>query len=617
MSRIFGVVCRNAGDEPAALLDRCVDAVPPSKGDGQETWSVVAGGNVALGLLSGVHSYANGTYRAESDGSLVVWCGYLPRVETTFEENGLPASANTGENILALYRRGGAGFLSLLPGMFSLAVCDRHAGRLLVAGDRNGFFPVYYSDSPTTFLFSSSIKAVRSVLPEVKVNRAAVAQHLLFDAQYGGETYYEEVTNLTYGGYLEADLAGGTVVQGRYFAYEDLFDLSDYAARRTIDAPAALGGLLAESVRRIMAENAEDTVGLLCGGGIDCTLVGATLKEAGYNLPIFCGWISDVGVSETDQAREVTDRLGVELVAAHMPREQYYPYLLKNFIDIDQPIVHPNLAGSYTTAATVRARGRPNQILGVSSDMLFGGTGNVRSLYRYSIFRKVAGLLPARIRSLIDVSTKDAEQLDLELRMRNPLGTVAELGVGNFARASTKKRIAEALSGIADPYERAVKVLILENICDYQQHLLNRRYELTAGEGISYYFPFLDLDVVRFAVNLPVAHCVGWRESKLVVRKALNAALGERFAKRPKWGGDVPLDKWVVPLRFLLRDGFVVDQLDFDHDALIGVAERHPKLMWNLIDIELWGRICIGQQPPEDILELIRGQGIDCAAYDD
>jgi asparagine synthase (glutamine-hydrolysing) len=576
----------------------------------------VAGGNAALGLLSGVHSYTSGTYRAESDGSLVVWCGYFPRFERIFEENGLPANADAGENILALYRREGAGFLSLLPGMFSLVVCDRQAEKLIVAGDRNGFFPVYYSDSPETFLFSSSIKAVRSLLPELRVNRAAVAQHLLFDAQYGSDTYYEDVKSLTYGGYLEVDLMGGVVMRGRYFAYEDLFDPTEYGAHRMIDPPTARGRLLVESVRRIMGESSGDTFGLLCGGGIDCTLVGATLKEAGFNLPIFCGWISDVGVRETEQAREVTDRLGIELVDAHLPREQYYPNLLKNFVDIDQPIVHPNLASSYVTAETVRAHGRPNQVLGVSSDMLFGGTGNVRSLYRYTKLRKVAGILPGRIRTLIDVSTKDAEKLDLELRMRNPLGAVAELGAGNFPRASTQKRIAQALSGIADPHERAVKILMLENLCDYQQHLLNRRYELTAGEGISYYFPFLDLDVVRFAINLPVSHCVGWHESKLVVRKALSAALGERFAKRPKWGGDVPLDKWVAPLKFLLHDGFVVDWLEFDHNALMGVAEKHPKLLWNLIDIELWGRICIRHQPPEEILDLIRARGIDCAAYD-
>jgi asparagine synthase (glutamine-hydrolysing) len=617
MSRIFGVFDRGSPQEAPVLAGRLAASVPPVRGGGRTATENVSLGPVSLGLAAGAHSYASGLYRAPGGDGLAVWCGYLPRLGETFTAAGLPADGQTGDNLLALYRERGPLMADILPGRAAVALYDARAGRLFAACDRGGFFPLFLARPGGRLVFASSVAMLReAVLPEAPVNRAAVAQHLFFDAQCGATTWYEGIENLPYGTWIEVDTASGEMRRGRYFSYENLFDIAAYREARSIDSPEVLRKTFDESIGRIMDGRDPGTFGLLCGGGIDCSFAGAVLHAAGYRVPMFCAWISDVPVHEADQAREVGDSLGAEVIDAFMPRRRYYPLLLRNIVDLAQPAAHPNLARVYILAETVRAHGRPDQILGVASDLLFGGTGNVRSLYRYQRLRRVASVLPARARTLLGVATADPAALDLVLRMRNPLPNAAALGMGEFSRAATQQRIREALSGIADPRERAVKILMVENLCDYQEHLLQRRYEFTAREGISYYFPFLDTEVVRFAINLPVRHCIDWGQSKLVVRRALGRALGGHFARRKKWGGDIPIELWVAPLAFLLRRGFVSDHLGFDAQTLLPVIKGHHKLLWNLLDIELWGRLCVQRQHPEEILELVRGQGIECDPWD-
>ncbi|NIM19913.1 MAG: hypothetical protein GTO51_06665 [Candidatus Latescibacteria bacterium] len=615
MSRIVGAICWNEGEKAEDLVRRAMEAVPVSK-NLESVTKTISSGPVALGLMHGSHSYTAALSEVSRGRYIVSCCGFIYGSTQIFRDHDLPPDAPLEENLASLYGVIGIDFLRLIPGMFSLSIYDRELKQLLVACDRSGFFPVYYGRGSGNLVFCSSIKAVRAATGINRMNKAAFAQHLFFDAQYGENTYYEDVSSLIYGGYLLVDMDKRAIKKGRYFRYEELFESDEYRRNRRIEAPRELKSHLKSCLGHIIEGQDQNSLGLLCGGGIDCSFVGSTLKEMGVTVPTFCLYTSDVEVQEADQAKELSDRLGTEFIASYMPRKKYYPYLLRNILTLDQPVVHPNLAGLQLGAKTILAKNKPNQILGVGSDLLFGGTGNVRSLYRYLKLRKFAAILPKGLRRLMGVSVREMEALNLELRMRNELSTVAAMGAGNFEKASAEKRIESALEGIGDSAERHVKILMLENLCDYQQHLLNRRFELMAGEGVSYYFPFLDIEMLRFAINLPVKHCVNWSEAKLVVRNAVVSTLGKDLADRPKFGGDVPIDKWIVPLKFLLIEGFVAEQLGFDPDVLMPIAENHPKLLWNLLDVELWGRLCVRDENPDDLLDQFREKGIECTDFE-
>jgi asparagine synthase (glutamine-hydrolysing) len=647
MGRILGAVSWSEGTGADAILERMLGALAGAAAPELDC-TKLRSGNAALSLLRDGQSFTGGISRlggtnrsgggdswrnggaSRSGGNgqsheggspdtaagIIVYYGFMPGLGAVFEKNGLPPGGDIGEGLFRLYEMQGDEFLSAIPGLFTIALLDLATGRLLVAGDRSGLFPVYTFHDGSSFVFSTSIKAVKAIMPDVGFNKAAVFDHLLFDAVYGRNTYYGGVESLRNGCFVTVDVGGGAVGRGAYFTYEGLFDPAEYRRNRNIDAPAELTRRLKQSVAHITAGRDPGSFGIMCGGGIDCSYVAGIFKDSGFSLPVFCINVREAGYSEGDMAEDTAQRLGLVIYTGELVRSSYYPYLIKSILDLGQPVVHPNLPRFYAGAPVMLEQDRTDQVLGVASDLLFGGIGNVRLYHRYLRLGRLVSWLPGKARRVIAALASMPGAVDLGLRMRNELDSLAGIGVGNFERAAMQRRIAVALEGIENDDERKLKILMLENLCDYQQHLLNRRYEFSSVHGISLYFPFLDAELVRFAVNLPVSHCVDWRSAKKVVRRAAAPYLGASLAAREKWGGAVPLTEWVTPLAFLLGGGFVEEALHLDYREMKAVLESDPKLLWNLIDIELWGRLCLRGESPEELIAVINENGIECASFD-
>ena len=619
MGRIFAAVSLRSGKERSTRADMIVESMAAGAdgvGGGVNIITASNDGVAAAGLIPGSRNFISGVSQEDHGRAIISFLGAMPGLDGLFSDEGLDVRKDTGANLIALYRKYGETFLEKLPGMFCLAVYDGDRNEILVAGDRNGYFPVYYVKLPEGVVFSSMIEPLTALKVRRSIDRAAMVEYLFFDALYGSRTFYPDISVIPYGGWLKVGIDDGAVVSGTYFSYEGLFDISLYRENRKINASSVLTEKMRESIGRIFGGRDEKEFGLMCGGGVDCSYIGGILRDERPGLPIFCATVVDGDVSEDDMAREMSEKLGSDFYAGYLPQKKYYPLLLKSILDFGQPIAHPNLARFYINAEITTSAGRPEQILGVASDLLFGGQANVRSFYKYLRLSRLISFLPSNLRRLLAVAAGRQDTVDLELRLRNPLHVLASVGMGNLERASARSSILEAVSGIPDDRERAVKMLMIENLCDYQQHLLNRRYAMSVRKGMGLWFPFLDLEVVRFAINLPVRHCVDWKTSKKVVRKAAVPYLGSGLASRPKWGGDVPVDRWISPLAYLLKGGFLQQQLDFDPARLAQLLSGQRKLLWNMLDIELWGRLCLFGQDPEDILATIRKNGLESDTYE-
>ena len=70
------------------------------------------------------------------------------------------STASDCEVLLHLYEEEGDHFLDDVNGMYGLALWDSRSGRLVLARDRIGVKPLYYSHAPSGLLFGSEIKAI-------------------------------------------------------------------------------------------------------------------------------------------------------------------------------------------------------------------------------------------------------------------------------------------------------------------------------------------------------------------------------------------------------------------------------------------------------------------------
>src|SRR5205085_11454269 len=107
------------------------------------------------------------------------------------------------EVIIHLYEEMGPECVTELNGMFAFALWDEKQRRLLLARDRFGVKPLYYTRIGETLAFASEVKAFLA-LPEFKArpDLCALAEHFTFQNTFGERTLFEGVKLLPAGHYL-------------------------------------------------------------------------------------------------------------------------------------------------------------------------------------------------------------------------------------------------------------------------------------------------------------------------------------------------------------------------------------------------------------------------------
>jgi len=181
------------------------------------------------------------------------------------------------EIILHLYEEKGEDFLNDLNGMFALALWDKNKQRLILARDRLGIKPLYYTDSNQRLLFGSEIKALLAYPDcprEFDWVEALSHQHQRMYPDDFLPSFFKDINYLPAGSLLIADVPVNNITVKRYWHLTPL-SVEEYRldTRTEQDIIAGYGELLADSVKlRLMADV---EVGLFLSGGIDSVSVAA------------------------------------------------------------------------------------------------------------------------------------------------------------------------------------------------------------------------------------------------------------------------------------------------------------------------------------------------------
>ncbi len=171
------------------------------------------------------------------------------------------------EVVLAAYRVWGESFLTRLGGMFAMALWDAPRKRLLLARDPMGIKPLYYHQSPQTFLFASEVRTLlHTGLVPRKPDPAGVLSFLAFGSVSEPWTIVEGVKAVPPGHVLTVE--NGTVTSREYWN-----PLQPSAAA----APDQLPSILRDAVLSHLVSDVP--VGVFLSGGIDSSALVAILAQ--------------------------------------------------------------------------------------------------------------------------------------------------------------------------------------------------------------------------------------------------------------------------------------------------------------------------------------------------
>jgi asparagine synthase (glutamine-hydrolysing) len=120
--------------------------------------------------------------------------------------------------------------------------------------------------------------------------------------------------------------------------------------------------------------------------------------------------------------------------------------------------------------------------------------------------------------------------------------------------------------------------------------------------------PFLDHRVVNKVINLPLGFRVGKRTDKWALKEIAARYLPTKLVSRKKVGFPLPLHDYLAPLaRIELFDkGFCTEVLGLNTRGIQDVIDTWDKQIqgfFNLVSLEVWGRLFLMHEPLEQITE--------------
>ena len=187
------------------------------------------------------------------------------------------ATASDSEVVLHLYEEMGTAFLDQLSGMYAIAIWDTRHRRLILARDRLGIKPLFYTQSPGTFLFGSELKAliVHPDCPnELDWESCGTLQAGLLQRL---SSYVKGIEALPGGHYLVREENGGTTIRCYWNGQAHFHDPTrpfDLSPEQCIDRYRTL---IEQSVERHLLGEAR--IGIFLSGGLDSALLLALCAE--------------------------------------------------------------------------------------------------------------------------------------------------------------------------------------------------------------------------------------------------------------------------------------------------------------------------------------------------
>jgi asparagine synthase (glutamine-hydrolysing) len=271
--------------------------------------------------------------------------------------------------------------LERLRGQFALALWDNRRQRLVLARDRFGICPLYWTRQRTPdgewLLFASEIKALlASGLVEPRPEPRGIHHLFTFFAQPGRVTCFAGVEYLLPGHYLQIQLGEPgkpAQVHERVFWEMDFPDRGDEERgadpKRLVDEFERL--LVGATERRLRAD--VPVVSYLSGGVDSSTVVALACHVRGQAIPTFTIRIDDPELDETSEAAVVARHVGADPIVVNCGAAEVlgtYPRLIRA---AESPVIDTSCAALLLLAQEVHARGYKVALTGEGADEWLAG----------------------------------------------------------------------------------------------------------------------------------------------------------------------------------------------------------------------------------------------------
>jgi len=536
------------------------------------------------------------------------------------------------ERLLFLYLQEGISIFQRLRGEFALSLWDGRHETLYLASDRFRVHPLFYYQDESQLLFASRVKSLLNcpLRLETAISPEAVVDVVTSSAIPTPRTIFREVKKLPPGHVLTY--------------HNSVIDVLPYWEVNFLQPSNEGEGELARQLRskfaeavsvRLQGEGPPSKVGTFLSGGVDSTTVTGVLTQL-TKQPVksFTIGFGEPRFNEVSYARIAAQAFGAEHYEYFVTPQDAYaaiPTLLETF---DEPFANASAIPTYFCAKLAREHGVDTLYAGDGGDELFAGNDryaaqrvfeyydNVPRWLRESLVKPVTFALAENLPWPLFVKGKkyiERASVPYPERLWSysfanilPLANlltddfVESVGKNYEPHASTRMYYLQAPA--KTELDRQLYIDLKRAISDNDLFKVTR---MTEAAGVSVRYPFLDSQLVEFAVTVPAHMKMRGRQLRTFFKKAYADLLPSEVRAKTKHGFGLPIPVWLRTdkrLNDLMHDLVLSPQSIqrgyFRKDALETLVEHHRTdetsfygtVLWNFMILELWHRKYTGNR---------------------
>ncbi|WP_416897828.1 MAG: asparagine synthase (glutamine-hydrolyzing) [Minwuia sp.] len=620
MCGLAGLINLDGAPVSPVKLEAMTDAIAHRGPDGEGHWieGPVGLGHRRLAIID--LSPAGNQPMISADGRYVlIYNGEVynfRELRTELQARGHAFHSTTdSEVVLNALAEWGDDAVSRFNGMFALALWDRKTKRLLLARDRYGIKPLYHARRGDRFIFASEQKAITADPGfERRIDRRALLEYFTFQNIFTDRTLLEDVSLLPPGHTATLDL-------GRAAPELELNQFWDYDFREP-DAPdddeayrEELDRLFRQAVNRQLVTDVE--LGSYLSGGMDSGSITAIAAQSYPYMKTFtCGFDLhsasglELAFDERAKAEFMSYRFRTEhyeMVLKAGDMERVLPRLARH---LEEPRVGQSYPNFY--AAQLASRFVKVVMSGAGGDELFGG-------YPWRYYRAVVN---DDFEDYVEKYYGFWQRLIPNEEVRQVFRPVWSDVEGVDTRAIFQDVFHRHAARLDRPEDYINHSLYFE-AKTFLHGLLVVEDKLSMAHGLETRVPFLDNDLVDFAMRCPVrlklnnladvvrlnenepgrkrrSYFEKTKDGKQILRDVMARHIPEEITSATKQGFSAPDASWFkgesiefVRRALFDRDAPVYDYLDYD--AVTGLMNQHLSgeqnrrlFIWSLLNVNEW-----------------------------
>lgn len=511
--------------------------------------------------------------------------------------------------------------LSMMKGMFAVALYDRRENTFYLTRDRAGEKPVYYGFVNGHFVFGSEIAVLKEYpgfREHMEIDRTALQEFMRYGFIPAPLSVYKGIYKL---------LPGTLLTMKAPF---DHFSITTYwsmsqAAEQGMSHPFTgsfqeacdeLEHLLTESIRSQMISDVP--IGAFLSGGIDSPLI-VSLMQKISDTPVktFTIGFEDKKYNEAQFAKEIAAHLGTSHTEKYVSERDLIEVIPKLAQIYSEPFADSSQIPTYLVSKLARSQVTVS-LSGDAGDELFCGYNTydkINNLY-YKVnripytLRKVAGAMCEKLpygktdkgyRIARTLQEKDIYGMHEAVCYHTSyLGEHVVEGAAAWTGAMPWGN--SGISGKSGKMDNRSAMLLKDMQTYHPDDILVKVDRAGMAVSLENRVPMLDKDVMEFAWSLPIEYKNENGISKRILKEILYRYVPKNMLDRPKKGFSVPLVRWLqegstgewakemIQGSHLVRDQYLKRDVVNALWKNFKTGKTDAQMIWEILMAEQWYR---------------------------